>query len=184
MPHTIALPARPWPATAEVELDVRDDLRNGREPFSRIRAAVAALGPTQVLHLRTIFEPIPLYRVLGNLGFAALSHAHAPDDWSIWFHRGDAATASPPPPAAVAPGEAPPFEAPPALTLDVRGLTPPEPLQRTLAALETLAPGDTLLQINDRVPQFLLPLLHERGHAYTIDETHADGVRVLIRRSS
>jgi uncharacterized protein (DUF2249 family) len=69
------------------------------------------------------------------------------------------------------------------VTLDVRGLTPPEPLQRTLAALETLPDGATLVQVNDRVPQFLLPLLHERGFAYAIDRSSAAHVVVRITRA-
>ena len=68
--------------------------------------------------------------------------------------------------------------------LDVRGLNPPEPLMRTLAALETLPDGHELLQINARVPQFLFPMLVERGFACEVDESHADRVLVRIWRSA
>lgn len=54
--------------------------------------------------------------------------------------------------------------------LDVRGLAPPEPLERTLATLEDLPDGRPLLQINDRAPAFLFPLLDERGYRYRINE--------------
>jgi hypothetical protein len=50
---------------------------------------------------------------------------------------------------------------------------------RTLAALDTLPPDHVLLQINSRVPQFLLPILAERGFACAVDESNAD--RVLVR---
>ena len=70
-----------------VELDVRDDLRSGREPFSRIMAVVAGLRDDEVLHLRATFEPAPLYAVLGERGLAHESRAHAADDWSVWFWR-------------------------------------------------------------------------------------------------
>jgi len=43
-----------------VDLDVREDIRLGREPFSRIMSAVAELGPDQVLVLGARFEPVPL----------------------------------------------------------------------------------------------------------------------------
>jgi hypothetical protein len=66
--------------------------------------------------------------------------------------------------------------------LDVRGLEPPEPLVRTLAALESLPADHQLVQINVRVPQLLLPLLAERGFACEVDETHVDQVRVRIWR--
>jgi hypothetical protein len=52
-----------------------------------------------------------------------------------------------------------------------------------LTALETLPAGHTLVQVNLRVPQFLLPTLTERGYAYDIDESHADYVLVRISES-
>ena len=63
----------------------------------------------------------------------------------------------------------------------MRGLEPPEPMHRTLAALETLPAGHTLVQLNARVPQFLLPILHERGFDFEVDESAPDRVLVRIR---
>lgn len=170
-------PSAPPPGLREVEVDVRDDLRQRREPFQRILAAVGTLRADEVLHLRAIFEPVPLYRVLGKRGLSHATHAHAPDDWSVWFWHGDAAppdAVTPPQPAEQAPGER---------WLDVRGLEPPEPMVRTLAALESLAPGETLVQVNVRVPQFLLPILTERGFIADVDESQSDRVLVRIRRA-
>lgn len=174
--------ARQHPASASVvDLDVREDLRSGREPFSRIMSAVAALRDDHVLRLRTTFEPVPLFNVLGKRGFVHESEACAPDDWSVWFWRAAA-------PDVVQPGSAPAGESdaiPPGdertTYLDVRGSSPPEPLMRTLAALESLPRGRTLVQINNRVPQFLLPVLEERGFAFEIDDSQPD--RVLVRIS-
>jgi hypothetical protein len=73
--------------TPVVELDVRDDLRAGREPFERIMAAVADLPPDAALHLHATFEPFPLFAVLGRRGFAHRSEQHADDHWSVWFWR-------------------------------------------------------------------------------------------------
>ena len=56
------------PETARVDLDVREDIREGREPFARIMAAVDALPPDGVLVLRAPFEPVPLYGVLAAGG--------------------------------------------------------------------------------------------------------------------
>jgi hypothetical protein len=187
------------PANAPVrEVDVREDLRAGNEPFSKIMAAVAALGDREILRLRTTFEPVPLFTVLGKRGFVHVSEEHGADDWSVWFWRpaDDTSTADASSDARAADTSA--VDAPPAadtapeptsvagadfddttLVLDVRGLEPPEPLLRTLAALETLPEGHQLLQINARVPQFLFPMLVERGFACDVDESHAD--RVLVR---
>jgi uncharacterized protein (DUF2249 family) len=188
------------PEGAEVlEVDVREDLRTGREPFSKIMAAVRAVGAGQVLRLRATFEPVPLYAVLRKRGFVHEARAEGPDNWSVWFWMpelsGDSRVILPaggtsgsqrsapisgaarPAPQAVAtdPGAA-------TVRLDVRGLEPPEPMVRTLAALEALPPGHTLVQLNLRVPQFLLPVLAERGYTWEVDESASDHVEVRIRR--
>jgi hypothetical protein len=72
-----------------VHLDVREDIRRGKAPFARIMATVERLGPDQVLVLRAPFEPIPLCAVLGMRGFGHWTESRAPDDWSVWFWRGD-----------------------------------------------------------------------------------------------
>jgi uncharacterized protein (DUF2249 family) len=50
------------------------------------------------------------------------------------------------------------------MKLDNRGLEPPEPMMRTLAALEELPEGETLSIINDRRPMFLYEQLEEKGY--------------------
>ena len=171
-----------------VDLDVRDDLRTGREPFARILEARRALPADGVLRLRAIFEPYPLYRVMAGQGLDHWTEQLAEDDWRVWFFAAGAAGA---------PGDAPPSGSADgakastsgdagvgdgAVVLDVRGLEPPEPMTRTLEALETLDPGATLVQINERIPRFLLPQLEERGFAYHIRQQAPDLVRVFIRR--
>ena len=148
-----------------------------REPFSRIMAAVDSLGVRETLHLRAIFEPAPLYTVLGKRGFAHETEMHSADDWSIWFWRqpaqieADYELSQP----TITDGE---------VILDVRGLEPPEPMVQTQSALESLPSGSTLVQVNIRVPQFLLPILAERGFEYEIAEEAVDRVVVRIRRAT
>jgi tRNA 2-thiouridine synthesizing protein A len=48
--------------------------------------------------------------------------------------------------------------------LDNRGLEPPQPMMRTLAALETLMDNEVLTIINDRRPMFLYEQLEELGY--------------------
>lgn len=181
-------PVAPKPAPAPddyppdrevVEVDVREDLRAGREPFSKIMAAVGALRPEQVLRVRAIFEPVPLFTALGKRGFTHVSRLEGPDDWSVWFWRAEPAAASAPAPRAEQrPADAPPLDAS-TVWLDVRGLQPPEPLMRTLAALDTLPDGHQLVHVNARVPELLFPMLAERGFACELDDSRAD--RVLVR---
>jgi uncharacterized protein (DUF2249 family) len=168
----------------EVELDLREEMRSGREPFSRIMTAVASLEPSDVLLLRTIFEPVPLFDLLAKRGFRHEVARHAADDWAIWFWRGDeeAPSTSASAPESEEERAAKSLDATQTTYLDVRGLEPPAPLVRTLAALEALPAGHQLVQINARVPQFLLPLLSERGFACEVDSSDADQVRVRIWR--
>ncbi|ADI27736.1 DUF2249 domain-containing protein [Geobacillus sp. G4] len=52
------------------------------------------------------------------------------------------------------------------MILDNRGLEPPQPMMRTLAALAKLNPGETLTIINDRRPMFLYEQLDELGYRH------------------
>ena len=70
-----------------VDVDVREDLRNGREPFSRIMTATRGLRDDQVMHLRAIFKPVPLFDVLKTMGLEFEVEAHGTDDWSVWCWR-------------------------------------------------------------------------------------------------
>ena len=142
-----------------VEADVREDLRAGREPFQHIMAARAGVPHGGCLVVRATFEPAPLYRVLGRQGFLHHTEELAADDWRVWFYT----------------------DVP---VLDVRDMDPPEPLAHTLAALESLPEDGTLVQINARVPQFLLPKLTERGVTYDIREVAPDRVHVVMRRAA
>jgi uncharacterized protein (DUF2249 family) len=165
------------PADRIVTIDVRDELRNGREPFSTIMAAHREVPDGGALCVRAIFEPVPLYTVMRRHGLTHWTESRADDDWLVWFYPAadSAAQDVPSAPAAVSAAED-------VVVLDVRGLEPPEPMERTLAALATLPQGSTLVQLNVRVPKFLLPLLEERGYTYEIREQD-DVVRLFIRRA-
>lgn len=169
-------------------LDVRDDLRKGKEPIAKILAAAAKLGPGEGLRLLAPFEPVPLYTVLGNKGFAHQTSPQKDGSWEIRFYRETQDTL----PSQKSAGQALSRKAreqlatedwpPPKLHLDNRGLLPPEPMMSILSALETLQPGEVLEAINDREPQFLFPELDARGHAIAVQLQDA-GVRLLIRHS-
>ena len=62
----------------------------------------------------------------------------------------------------------------PTITLDNRGLEPPQPMMRTLAALERCQPGEVILIHNDRVPVFLIEELNQLGCLYAVED-QADG---------
>ncbi|WP_254862952.1 DUF2249 domain-containing protein [Halovivax gelatinilyticus] len=72
-----------------------------------------------------------------------------------------------------APGDRPREE------LDVRTMGPPNPLAKTLELLPELAENTVLVQRNDRVPQFLLPKLDDRGYAYESFEREDDVITLI-----
>jgi uncharacterized protein (DUF2249 family) len=129
---------------------------------------------------------VPLFRVLGKKGFSHEAKENGAGDWSVWFWKSatdaEAPRSQPAPTVSEAESVADLKLIPLTVVLDVRGLEPPEPMMLTLTALETLPAGHQLVQVNERVPQFLLPILAERGFAYDINESHAAGVLVQIHR--
>lgn len=69
------------------DVDVRDQLRDGGEPFGRIMAAAGALPDGGALRVRAIFEPEPLYAVMADRGFEHWTEKLGPEDWRVWFWR-------------------------------------------------------------------------------------------------
>jgi uncharacterized protein (DUF2249 family) len=68
------------------------------------------------------------------------------------------------------------------VTLDVRGLPPPQPLVRALERAESLGPGERLELIHDRRPMLLYPHLEALDLAHETTEPEPGLVRVLITR--
>lgn len=146
-------------------VDVRPTLRAGGEPFAEIMTAVASLAPGQAMRLYATFKPVPLFAVMSGKGFDHTEHEIGGGDWEVVFTpKGQAAAA---PPAA-------------ATTLDTRGLEPPEPLERVLAAVETMASGATLEVFTEREPVFLYRELAARGIAVRSEPLGRGGYRHLI----
>ena len=66
--------------------------------------------------------------------------------------------------------------------LDLRGLPPPEPMQRILDALDALAPGACLQALTPHRPGPLLPVLEQQGYAWRLDDLSDGGSRIAICR--
>ena len=150
-----------------VTVDVRADLRAGRQPCGRILAAVEQLQPGQCLRLLAPFEPVPLYSLLGARGLTHETRELANGDFEVLFWPTGSDTSALP--AAVVPASDVPETAyggsasSPELRLDVRGLEPPQPMMRVLETIALLQPGQTLVVQTDRRPLHLYPLLESRG---------------------
>ena len=153
-------------------LDVREDIRSGCEPFSKIMSAVAGLKATQDLLVIAPFEPTPLMELLQKQGFGYVSTALASGDWEVRFTR-QASAPSPGEPAtqqsefsARATGVV--------VEVDARGLEPPQPMVKILESLVSLTPGAALEARTDRRPMHLYPQLEQRGYTAETKE-QSDG---------
>jgi tRNA 2-thiouridine synthesizing protein A len=66
------------------------------------------------------------------------------------------------------------------IELDNRGLQPPQPMLRTLHALEESDQGDQVLIHNDRVPMFLIEELARLGYPYEVESMEDGSAKITI----
>ena len=163
-----------------VDLDVRPMLRAGEEPFEKIIQTVGALGPGEGLRLFATFKPTPLLLVLESKGFVHEAKELDGGEWEVIFRPSKAAAVEGnassvlPPDSSAWPS--------PAQHLDNRDLDPPEPMVRTLAAIERMKEGEVLSALLCREPTFLLAELAKRGHRWRgAFEPDGTTYKILIR---
>lgn len=66
--------------------------------------------------------------------------------------------------------------------LDNRGLEPPQPMMRTLAALTKMKDDEVLTIINDRRPMFLYEQLEELGYKQHTEQQEDGSFKIEIFR--
>ena len=193
-----------------VELDVRPYLRKKQEPFPVIMETVKKLKEDQMFKLHATFKPTPLLEVMKTKGFVYQIEKKAKDHWIVTFvnkknkhlfpetfgepvdEEGEWAdedhiTSSPEDngPSSMTSTETEmnqPSGGPQIVKLDNRGLEPPQPMLRTLAALERICPGDEVHIHNDQVPVFLLDELNQLGYPFTVDVQPDGSAKVKITK--
>jgi hypothetical protein len=158
----MATPAAPEEraSESEVHVDARPLLAQGREPFSVLMAAAERVAPGGLLVVDAPFDPLPLKRLLGGKGFSHVTEEVAPDHFRIRFSR--AAAPAPAPVATDSIGAKVWHEAD-GVHIDVRGLSPPNPMVAILRLLEQPTCGDVVIVHHEREPVFLFPELAQRG---------------------
>lgn len=67
------------------------------------------------------------------------------------------------------------------VNLDVRGLEPPEPMERVLDALATLGKDSTLVMLIDREPRPLFRILEKNGYTWEMGQGPEHSFEVRIR---
>src|SRR5690349_15993423 len=75
------------PMTKSITVDVRQDIRSGREPFSKIMAVANGLAHGEQMLVIAPFEPVPLLGVLAKKGFEHSSRQAPSGEWEVQFTR-------------------------------------------------------------------------------------------------
>jgi uncharacterized protein (DUF2249 family) len=156
---------------AVTDLDVRELLARGMQPLPLILEMADALEPGRVLHVRSPFEPVPLYTVMSDRGFTHRASKFADDDWSSWFWRDDQPPPRPTPP---------PRRDAPEGTTDLRWLAPPEPLLWILAWCGEHPEGSLRVML-PCYPAPLIALLGDDGWQVRLEAEREDGVVVVLQ---
>lgn len=71
----------------EIIVDVRDDLRQGREPFGDIMEALRETPPGHAFVVLATFLPEPLIALLQDQGFESTAEKLPGGEWRVSFLR-------------------------------------------------------------------------------------------------
>ena len=149
-----------------LSLDLRRLLAAGTDPLQGVVEQAGRLPTGSNLELEAPFNPLPLRRVLGQMGFSSQAAKLAEGHWRISLVRdGEGEVVNAPGPedcGGLAPG-APVWQDGQGLHMDVRGLPMPMPMLAILRLVGSLTGAQTLLLHHDREPHFLIPELAEIG---------------------
>lgn len=174
-----------------VELDVRPQLRKKLEPFQMIMDTVKSLDKDDIFVLHATFKPTPLLGLMRTKGFVNKTEKLSKDHWVVTFVNKknkhqlkdvagiETQEETPSPSKSSDTSEAEDHKI---IELDNRGLEPPQPMVRTLAALDRSRPGDKVYIHNDRVPVFLIEELNSLGYPFTVDEQPDGSAKIRIQK--
>jgi uncharacterized protein (DUF2249 family) len=158
-----------------VDLDVRPILQGGTDPLKTILKTVERLAPDQYLHLLNSFEPIPLYAVLGKRGYDHFTEFLGGTFHVHFYRHMPTAEKMPPPPASA---EVPAREK--TIELDVRALSPPEPMMKILEVIPHVDEKTLLFVHHHREPLFLYEKLQARGCKWQVKKVAENYFHVKI----
>lgn len=164
-------------------LDVRDLLKNNKDPFNLIMRELKSLPDEHTLILINSFEPVPLIDMLTKKGYDCQSIQINEFIYHTYINKRKTSLIV----------EELPFKETyskmneilikfqlSTKEIDVRHLEMPLPLTTILHELSSL-PDDHLLYIHHKkIPQFLLPQLAELDYKWVIHETEAREIKLLI----
>lgn len=163
-----------------VDLDVRPILQGGTDPLKTILKSLEQLAPKQYLHLINSFEPIPLYTVLGKRGFDHFTE-FSDGAFHVHFYRRmpteQGASGKEQERDETTPDI--PFRAQ-TIALDVRQLSPPEPMVKILETIPQVDENTLLFVHHHREPLFLYEKLQTRGYKWHVKKINDNYYHVKI----
>ncbi len=166
------------------ELDVRDEIASGNDPFAIIMDAIKKVPEGNTLKLINVFEPIPLINKLNKKGWESFVDSSHDGMIITYFKKNvdmdiDVETRYATKDTF---DKVKAFYGDKIVEIDVRGLEMPEPMVQTLSNAEGLKEGFALYVNHKKVPQYLIPELEDRGLKFLINEIEEGNVKLLIFR--
>lgn len=168
-------------------LDVREDIKNGRDPLKKIMKAAKKTAPGEALVVINSFVPTPLVHVLGKKGFGAFVEKRdgAYHTFFMYLQKAEEET------GAESPGWTGGAEWESRMkhwegrmrAINVRNMEMPQPLVTILTALENLPKEKALFVYHKKLPRHLLPELQDRGFRYYMKEEAPGKVLMLIEHA-
>lgn len=162
-------------SSAPYFLDVRPALAEGREPLDDILNMARRVPDGETLTLEVPFNPIPLRQMLNEAGFQDDAHQISPGHWRVVFRRTSE-------PRKEAPGEARIWHTADSIHIDVRNLSPPEPMVEILKLLDSCPAVSAVVVHHEQDPVFLYPELDARGWSYRLEQDNSAGVILRLSR--
>lgn len=165
----------------QITLDVRGDIATNHDPLSKIMRAANNVEIGKILVVINIFEPVPLYEVLGRKGFVHKT-GRLGEDFRVLFKRVSAGKEMNNYEQESGVSTNVPGGDEKVLEIDVRGLEPPEPMMRILNTLNSIHDNTILLVHHHREPIFLYHKLDERGFEAITNKIAGNHYKIVIRR--
>jgi len=165
-------------------MDVRGILADGTDPYALLMEAASAVAPGGVLVVDAPFNPSPLRRVLAGCGFSSYGRKLSEGHWRVFFHQDGGADWESGAEVEVLPEGAMTWREEDGVHIDVRKLTPPNPLVAIIRLIESIGGAETVVVHHDRQPQLLAPELAERGWHIARMTSETANIRLWLERIS
>ena len=161
-----------------VVVEVKGIIKQGLSLFGTMMKTVDTLEPGQSLIVKSTFNPAPLMAHMRRKGYEVQQEKQGRMIITTFIPQASRASGD------QSPGRVMdiPIEGPEHY-LDNRGLTPPEPMQRTLGLLNDVPINHVVVIHNDRVPVFLLGQLDDEEIPYEIRPQEDDSAIVRILKT-